>query len=225
MIAEDHKMFREAIVERISEASTRIEIVGLASNGLELLELLNHSTTDIILLDISMPHMDGWQVLDRIKEDFTGIKTIIFSAEFDSAHVTQAILAGASAYIDKCSGDHNEIIAAIESVSEHGYYFNDIVSQEIILALKKNKQILPLDDEPSFSEREKEVIKQICDGKQVKEIATALHISGSTVKFHKNNVFRKTDSNTNVDLLRYAIRHGIYNVFLHGNDEPPKRVG
>jgi DNA-binding NarL/FixJ family response regulator len=213
MIAEDHKMFREAILTRISEASSRISIIGAAENGVELLEALKIDAPDIILLDLIMPEMDGWKVLQILKTDFPHVKAIIFSGEFEPAHVSHAILAGAAAFIDKWKGDERDIIAAIESVYDFGYYFNDKVSQEIIVALKKQKQIPPLLEDQYFSDREREIIDMICEGKQIKEIAVSLNLSQGTVKFHKGNIYKKTESNTNLDLLKYAISQGVYNVF------------
>ena len=213
MIAEDHKMFREVIAKSISEASSRIKVIATAENGIELMDAIKKNTPDIVLLDIYMPEMNGWKVLEILKVDFPSVKTIMFSGEFDNAHVAHTVLGGARAFLDKWKSDENDIIAAIESVYEHGYYFNDVASREIVISLKNSKQIPPLDEDPQFSEREKDVIELICEGKQIKEIAADLNISNGTVKYHKGNVFKKTDSNTNMDLLKYAISRGIFNVF------------
>lgn len=213
MIAEDHKMFREVISERITAVSSNIKVIGAVENGVQLLNAIKGNIPDIVLLDLIMPEMDGWEVMKILKREFSEIKTIIFSGEFQPSHVCHAILAGASAFIDKWKGDEREIVAAIENVYEFGYYFNDRVSQEIIIALKKQGQISNLVGDQSFSDREREIISQICEGNQIKEIAASLNLSHGTIKFHKGNIYKKTESNTNLDLLKYAISHGIYNVF------------
>lgn len=214
MIAEDHKIFRDAICNLIAESSSRIEIIGVAENGVKLLELVSKYLPDIVLLDVYMPEMGGWEVLEIFRDRYPTIKTIMFSGEFDKVHVTHAILKGASAYIDKRKGDQDEIIAAIESVYDYGYYFNDLVAQEIVISLRRGKPISFSEETNKFSERELSVIEMICDGMQVKEIAASLNLSGGTIKFHKGNVFKKTESKTNMDLLKYAISKGIYNVIL-----------
>lgn len=212
MIAEDHKIFREAINDYIEESVSYVKILGVAENGIELLNLVRKNVPDVVLLDIYMPEMSGWEVLEVFREKHPTIKTIMFSGEFDNAHVTRAILKGAAAYIDKRKGDLDEIIAAVESVYRYGYFFNDIVAQEIVLTLRKGKQNPIIEEASKFSDRELAVIEMICDGMQVKEIAASLKLSGGTIKFHKSNVFRKTESRTNMDLLKYAITRGIYNI-------------
>ena len=214
MIAEDHKMFRETIVKTITETAPHVDVMGAAADGLELLELVKDRLPDIVLLDIKMPEMDGWEVLKVFKERYPSIKTIMFSGDFDKLNVASAILVGARAFIDKWKGDHLEIIAAVESVYYHGYYFNDLVAREVVLSLKKNKNQLPIfENDTNFSEREIEIIRLICEGKQVKEMADHLNIASSTVKYHKGNVFKKTETESNLELLKYAITRGIYNVF------------
>ncbi|PBQ34033.1 hypothetical protein CNR22_20370 [Sphingobacteriaceae bacterium] len=217
MVAEDHKLVRELLFKEIPLYSDRVEMVGAAKNGIELLQLLKEHIPDIILLDIYMPEMDGWKVLKVLQTDYPNIKTIMLSSEFDTLTVKEAILKGARAYIDKLDGTMEEIVAAIDSVSEDGFYFNDLIAQEIIIKLRSGKDISSLEGE-SFSDREVEIMRMICDGMQVKEIAHSMNISAGTVKYHKANVFRKTESKTNMDLLKYAIRKGIFN----NNIQQPK---
>lgn len=212
MIAEDHKMFREVIAERISVASNRINIIGVAANGKELLDLIALTPPQIVLLDLNMPEMDGWTVLDFLKKNYPTIKIIIFSGEYSEFRVADAILNGASAFLDKWNSDENNLITAIESVFENGYYFDDFASQEIIIAMNAKKQISFLIDDQKFSETHIKIIQLICEGMQIKEISARLNISDSTVKYHKSNVFKKTESNTNLDILKYAVGKGIFNV-------------
>ncbi|KAK6022948.1 sporulation initiation phosphotransferase F domain protein [Ostertagia ostertagi] len=112
-------------VTKIPLYSDRVEMIGAAKNGIELLQLLTEHIPDIILLDIYMPEMDGWKVL-KLKE---------------------AILKGARAYIDKLDGSMDEIVEAINSVSDDGFYFNDLIAQEIIIKLRSGKDISSLEDE------------------------------------------------------------------------------
>ena len=221
MIAEDHKIFRETLKTSLPETSPRIKVIGASENGKELLEAINKNTPDVLLLDIYMPEMTGWEVLKILKAQYSEIKVVMFSGEFDQSTVGQAILSGAHAFIDKWKADQDEVIAAIESVYDYGYYFNDIVSQEIIIALKTK---VPMVDQ-RFSEREKEVMNLICQGKQVKEIAESLHISPSTVKRHKESVYKKTVSETKMDLLKYAISRGIYNIDKTTSNPYDKKEG
>lgn len=218
MVAEDQKMYREVIKEKIESTSSRIKVIGSAENGKELLSLVKVRPPDIVLLDIYMPEMNGWEALRVLRKNFPEIKIVMFSGEFNQAHVKLAVLEGASAYVDKWKSDETHLIAAIESVYEYGYYFNDLVAAEVVKEIGKNKDVVLAND---FSVREIEVIDLICDGMQVKEIAAKLNISNSTVKYHKGSVFKKTKSKTNLDLLKYAIRKGIFNVFTEFNKNPP----
>lgn len=210
MIAEDHKLMRETLYREISEDAPNIEIIGVAENGQELLKLVRQSEPDVILLDIFMPLMSGLEVLAVLKKEYPAIRSIIFSSDYSDFAVGTAVLMGAAAYLDKVNSGTEAILAAIEAVHNFGYYFNHIAAKEIIKALEKDKKIYYLIEDKKFSEREIEVIRAICMDKQVKEIAAELGVSNGAIKYHKGNLFKKTESDATVDLVMYAVRHGIY---------------
>lgn len=185
-----------------------LEIVGEASNGKELLELLKSTETDIVLLDIEMPIMNGVEALEVINKRFAEIKVVMLSMHAGAVFVSELMARGARAYLPK-NCDADTFFEALHIVHNEGYYFDKSVSQAMLRGLQREKAINPLLDELSLSDREVEILKEICDGKTNKQIAELLKISASTVDFHRGNIYKKTKSKNITDLLKYAIKNGI----------------
>jgi DNA-binding NarL/FixJ family response regulator len=212
MIAEDHPVMLKALATNISECSQKVNVIGLAKNGAVLMDLVKKRLPDMVILDIEMPIMDGFEVLELFKRDYPSIKTIIYSNTYSDYNVARAVLNGAAAYINKMSGDIDELINTIEKVREFGYHFNAKVAKELILMLHEQKKIYYLIENEKITEREIELLRLICAGKQIKQIAADMGISRGMVKLHKGNLLEKTESQTTVDLIIYAIRQGIFNL-------------
>lgn len=206
MIADDHEMFREMLVKELVENS--IDVVGQADNGQILIDLISEKQPDIVLLDLRMPVLDGHEVLKILAKDFPNIRTIVISNDYTDYYVANVIINGAYAYIKK-SSKVSEVLDAIHSVHKDGYYFNDVISKEIIKELNSDKKIYYLIQDKKFSEREIEVIQELCKDITVGQVAANLNITENTVQYHKNNIKKKTDSETIISLVRYAIRQGI----------------
>jgi two-component system, NarL family, response regulator, fimbrial Z protein, FimZ len=211
MIAEDHVMTRKGLERDFKEHSNRVKVIGSVENGLELLELVQKEVPDFVLLDLTMPLMGGLEILKKFKQDYPSIKSIIYSSDYTEYLVAQTVLLGAAAYIDKLRGNLEEIIKTIDNICAHGYYFTELAALEIIKSLDRQKKIFFLIENQKFSEREIEIIKQICLNKQVKQIANDLNISRGAVKYHKSKLFEKTESEATVELVTYAIQQGIFN--------------
>lgn len=215
IIAEDHQIFRAKLVEFLNTDS--IEVIGEAPNGQVLIELVKAAQPDVVLLDLEMPVKTGHEVLEVFSKEFTGIKTIIFTYDDASYSIASAVLNGACGYLRKDIGPE-EVIKAVEAVYRDGYYFNEHMSQYILSELHNRKKLYIFIGDQKFSERELEVIKLLCAEVPAERIADRLNITKNGVLWHKKRLFKKTQSNNIVSLVKYAILHGIINV----KKPPPK---
>ena|SRR6218665_2571454 len=207
MIAEDHTSARQAYAA-ILGAEPNIRVSGQAGNGLELLKLMEKSRPDIVITDLDMPVMSGSQLIDVIRARFPEVRTIVLSMHNEAEYISQLILNGANAYVPK-SSDIEELILAINRVQEEGFYFSKVVSKIIVSnAIKKRDHAGPL-KQLALSAREQDVLRLLCDEKTNKQIAESLNISLSTVDFHRQGIYKKTQASSVIGLVKYAIKNGL----------------
>jgi DNA-binding NarL/FixJ family response regulator len=208
MLADDHNLARQGFRAYLETGESEFRVLGEASNGVELLQLIKQSTPDIVLLDLEMPFMNGIETLGVLSEEYPSVKVIILSSHYNEFLMAELMIAGASGYLPKnCFGD--ELFETIRKVYDEGYFFNGSVSRQVVSTLISDRKIQYLISENILSKREIEVLQQVCSEKQAKEIAAILNISESTVEFHKRNLYTKTQSDSIVGLVKYAIRKGI----------------
>jgi len=208
IIADDHRLFRQGL-KSLLEARSDLEVVGEAADGLQLLDLLNQSPPDIILLDISMPNLRGIEAVHEIKRSYPRVKILILTMHKDKQYLEQAISAGARGYLLKEDTD-TELFTAIEKIRRGRIYVSPNLLEELT-----EDWVLTLHDESNASlkieqltVREKEVLKLIAEGKGNKEIADLLFISTRTVERHRANIMQKLDAKKTADLVRHAIQRG-----------------
>lgn len=202
MVAEDQAILRSAIVSCLSSFN-EFNVVAQATNGKELIEHLKKRTPDVILMDLQMPVMDGWEALDIIKLRFTGSKVLILSAQDELAVMINAREKGAKGFISK-NATIEDIKRGILEVHSNRLCFDKKVND----AIKNGYQ--PAKNNNLFSERETQVMKEVCNGLSNNLISEKLYISTSTVDFHKQNIYKKTKSKNVIDLLRFAIKNKMF---------------
>lgn len=181
-------------------------ITAEATAGNRMLELLSTVQADLLLIDMMMPEMDGYELALLVREKYPEIKILALSMNSDGASVDKMI-AGAriNGYILKTS-DKNELITAIESIASGCDYY----SEEILEELKGYHKIKKQNTVTNLTIRELEVIRCILDGMTNKQIAQALYISEYTVESHRKNIFRKTDTHTALSLAEYVRAHKLF---------------
>lgn len=206
MLAEDHQVFRDGLTTVLRENG--INVIGAAPNGKILIDMINENLPDIVILDLRMPVMNGHEVLKVFVKQFPSIRTIVLSSDYQPFFVAGVILDGARAYLRKNS-DPLEIIKAIQSVHTDGFYFNDVVSKDILEQLRSEKKLYYIIGNEKFSEREIEVLRELCSGLTDEQVADKLNISPYTVNFHKRQLFRKTECKNVALLAQYAVRQGM----------------
>ncbi|MFT6102981.1 MAG: two-component system nitrate/nitrite response regulator NarL [Granulosicoccus sp.] len=198
MLVDDHPLFREGIASRLNMHED-IDIIAEAENGKQLLEKLEDTRPDIVMMDISMPEINGMDALEIVKEKFPEIRVIMLSMHDDKEYIVSVIRSGAEGYLLKdISGE--EMIAAIHKVHEGGKYFSGEVAQILV-------QENTADAGDILTTREQLVLRLISHGNNNKSIASQLDISVRTVETHNRNIKQKLLIDTTSGLVRYAIEH------------------
>jgi DNA-binding NarL/FixJ family response regulator len=207
VIADDHVLIREGI-KKLLELEESLEILGLASDGNEAIELVKTLKPDVILLDINMPHLSGIEALKIIKSDFPSTKVIMLTIHEDAEYLIETVNIGAEGYVLK-DADVSSLVKAILKVNGGDIYIHPTLSGILIKEYKKKDQRQEEINNSSLTRREYEVIKLISKGYNNKEIATELFISEKTVKNHVSNIFKKIKVTDRTQAALYAIKNNI----------------
>ena len=208
-IADDQPLFRRAFVLLLRDMPD-VQVMFDSANGEELLTGLKGNEVDIVLLDLEMPVMDGVEALRRTREEHPQVKVIVLSTHDDERSIIRMMELGANGYVLK-TAEPDELENAIRSVKDSGYFFNDIVSREMLQGLVKKAKVRPVFNEVDpLTERELEVLRAICQEMTTTEIAGKLFLSPRTVEFHRNNILLKTGARNVAGLVVYALTKGLY---------------
>lgn len=207
-IADDHALFRAGVKTSLSSRKD-IQMIAEAENGMQLLNLLKHIKPDVILLDIQMPIMDGLTTLPEIKKLYPDVKVIMLSMHNDHSVISKMMEIGANSYLTKDS-DSEMIYQAIKTCHEQEFFFNDLTNKALLNGLRMKKVT---DSQPDYdvplTEKEKTVLKLMCEEKSTREIATAVDLSPRTVEAIRDKLKTKTGSKSLAGLIMYAVKAGI----------------
>lgn len=201
LISDDHKIMRDGLNALIKSQSD-MEVVGEAKNGQEALNLTAEKQPDVIIMDVTMPDMNGIEATRQIAGSNKSIKIIGLSMHSDKRFVIEMLKAGASGYILKdCAFD--ELIDAIHTVIKNKNYLSSELAGTVLDDFIREPQ------SSNLSARENEILKLIAEGLSTKEIALSIYVSTKTVETHRRNIMKKLDTNSIADLTRIAIRKGL----------------
>jgi DNA-binding NarL/FixJ family response regulator len=206
-LADDHQLFRNGL-KILLESYEEFIVVAEASNGSELLKALENSPADIVLMDISMPEMDGAEATLKLVTRAPQTRVIALSMYGEEEYYYKMIDAGAKGFILKDS-DIAEVHDAITTVSKGGNYFSQDLLYHVISRIKNREQEVK---SSGLSRREKEILIKICEGLSNHEIADALFISKRTVDKHRANLLAKTGSKNTASLILYAIKNRLIEI-------------
>lgn len=212
-IAEDHEILRESMSDLLNSESI-FEVKIKAANGKELFDAMQSTPVDIVLLDLDMPVMSGYEAIVKIKRSYPKIKVLILSLHDSCLFVAKLLSKGANGYLPK-GGTFMELCEAIIHLQEHEYFITELVTKVLI---ERSKSNLPygfrnLKGE-QLSNREVEVLKLICGQLTGVEIAERLSLSARTVESHRNNILSKAGIKNSLGLVEYAIKAGYYEIEL-----------
>jgi DNA-binding NarL/FixJ family response regulator len=202
IVADDHVIFRQGLL-KLLQSLQHIVVAGEAGTGRETVTLITRKKPDIAILDISMPELDGFGILEHIKSQGIQTRVIFLTMYRDALIAKKALQAGVSGYVLKDNA-FEDLLYAIKTVSAGGTFISPSVSKSILGSPAdegREQQVLTL--------RECEVLRLIASGLTNRQIADRLFISVKTVETHRSNIMQKLDVHTIADLVRYAIKTGL----------------
>ena len=214
LVVDDHAILRDGI-RSLLESQEDIIVVGEAENGADAIEIVRKVLPDIVLMDISMPCMNGLEATRSIKEQSPQVKVLILTQHDNREYIGPALQAGAAGYVLKRSG-RREMLNALRQVYEQGTYLTSNIARQVLQDYSR-EGFNHKGEEKHLTEREHQVLKLIVDGKSNKEIALELGISPKTVSVHRTNVMTKFDVQNTVELIRYAISNHLAGMEITGS--------
>jgi DNA-binding NarL/FixJ family response regulator len=207
LLADDHGIIRQGL-RSLLEKQTDIEVVGEAADGRKAVALVQELAPDIVIMDITMPNLNGVDATRQITAAFPGIKVIALSIHSNKRFVADMLKAGASGYILKeCLFD--ELIQSIQMVAGGNIYLSPRITGVIVDDYVDRLSPPRQPQQPTLTEREHKVLKMIAEGKSIKQIALALHLSVKTVELNRRQIMQKLNVQSIADLIKYAIREGL----------------
>lgn len=212
-IADDHDLFRAGIAKILHEYS-QFEVILEASNGKILLDKIETSLylPDIVLLDIRMPEMDGFETATGLINNFPSIKIVVLSMHDSARHIIRMIELGAHGYLFK-NAHPDDVIESIKLVLENDYYFNDKINSLLQKVIRyKGSNSRDLDIPVAISPRELQVLELICKEHTNNEIAELLFLSARTIEGHRKNLVSKLGVRNIAGLVVYALKHELVTI-------------
>jgi DNA-binding NarL/FixJ family response regulator len=201
LIADDHGVVRSGL-RLLLDRQADIEVVAEAEDGVEALEKVVATKPDVAILDVAMPRMTGLQATHEIKKQAPDTQVLILSMHDDERYLYEALRAGASGYVLKAAAGE-DLLDAVRAAARGEPFLTPAAQQALI------RDFLARGEQPELTPREQEVVKLIAEAHTNREIAGILHLSEKTVESHRANVLQKLGMRDRVELVRYAIRHGL----------------
>ena len=214
-ITDDHTLFRKSLGMLVN-SFTDMQVVLEAGNGSELLDKLQNTPADVLLLDLQMPEMDGFETAKRIKQRHPDMKVLILTLMSETDIIDRVIKMGVNGYFTK-NTPPQELENAIWNLSNDGFYFEDSLSTVINKILNDLEKETVTEDPINFTERELEIIKFTAEGFKAREIAEALFISPKTVNNHKQNIQNKYEFESMMTAILYCLNNRLIDVDLNSS--------
>ena len=204
LLADDHTLVLDGFRKLLEE---HCEIVGGVEDGRALIDAAERLDPDLVIADISMPHLNGIDAARQLRKRVPKAKLIFVTMHADPAYVSEAFKAGASGYLLKRSAG-SELIQAIHAVMQGHFYLTPLITKHVLESVLTGSSP-PQVDRPQLTSRQRQVLQLVAEGRTVKEIAGALNVSPKTVEFHKTQIMDHLDLHTTADLTKYALSHGL----------------
>jgi two-component system response regulator NreC len=208
LLSDDHNILRDGM-RLLLERQAGFVVVGEASDGRETLDLVQNHQPDVVVMDIAMPNMNGIEATRRITEKHPRMSVVILSMHYDESYVIRSLKAGARAYLLK-DALKSELIAAIHAVTEGRSFFSPkisrILQEDYVQALGRKGAD---DSYDLLTDREREILQLVAEGKTNKEIANTLGLSLYTVDTHRTHILQKLNLHSVPEVILYAVRKGI----------------
>lgn len=204
LLADDHALVLEGFKKLLEE---HCQVVGCVEDGRSLLEAAKRLRPDIVVLDISMPQLNGLDAARRLRKIVPQARMIFVTVHADPDYVNQAFKAGASAYLLKRSAG-SELSLAIEAVKNGNYYVTSLIAKNLVQsAISETEPTIGRQDH--LPVRQREILQLVAEGLTLKEIASTLGLSPKTVEYHKSKLMEQLGIHTTAELTKYALAHGL----------------
>jgi DNA-binding NarL/FixJ family response regulator len=208
LLADDHAVLRDGL-KVLLQAQADIRVVGLAADGREAVATAAQLQPDVVVMDISMPDMNGVEAARRICAARPQTRVVMLSMHADAEHVYRALEAGATGYLLKNSAG-SELVAAVRAVHAGRRYLTGQINDMVIAGYVGDKRAeSPLD---SLSKRERDILQLLVDGRSNREAAELLHISVKTVETYRSRMLQKLGISNMAELMKFALTHGLTQV-------------
>jgi len=204
VLADDHTLVLDGLRRILEE---ECEVVGTAEDGRILLNMVQEHNPDVVVLDISMPQLNGLDAARQLHKMLPACKIIFLTMHADPSYAKEAFQIGASGYLLKRSAA-TELLLAIQAVLKDQFYVTPIITKEVLLPLCGESDRAP-ENQHLLTPRQREVLQLVAEGKAVKDIANILNVSIKTVEFHKTKIMRELNLHSTVELTKYAVAHGL----------------
>jgi DNA-binding NarL/FixJ family response regulator len=207
LLADDHRMVAEGLKSLLSD---EFELVGVVEDGHALIEAARKLRPDVIVADITMPHLNGIDALVRLKRDGIQVPVIFLTMHTEVVYARRALEGGAAGFVLKHSAPA-ELITAIRAALDGKTYVSPAVAGDVLRVINRKPEKA---DDPvaSLTPRQREILQLLTEGRSAKEIGDTLAISARTVEFHKYQVMEKLNLHTNAELVHFSLKHGIADI-------------
>lgn len=207
LIADDHAVARAGLKDLLSRRPGWT-VCGEAATGREALTLAEQCHPDIVVMDITMPELNGLEATRRIRRVLPATEVVVLSLHYSDELVREVVNAGARAYVLK-SDASKDLVSAVKSLSDHRPYFTSSAGEVLVKGLVDPNSLenTPISTHKALTSREREIVQLLAEGKSSKEVAGALDISIKTAETHRSNVMRKLGMHTVSELVRFAVKH------------------
>ncbi len=207
LLADDHKITRQGLRSLLDE-NDDMEVLAEAENGRDAIELARKLNPDVIIMDVSMPDLNGVEATRQIIQDNHDVRVIALSMHSDTLFVSEMLKSGASGYLLKdCA--FQELEQAIRTVTDGKAYLSPSISGVVVEDYLHRLSKADMSTSEVLTDREREVLQLIAEGQSTKQVALKLHISAKTVETHRRQIMNKLDMHTVAELTKYAIRKGL----------------
>lgn len=212
ILVDDHQVIREGL-KMLLNAHGGIEVVGEADSGRKVIAMLQRVVPDVIVMDVSMPELNGIDATARIRKEYPDVRILALSMHMDRRFVEGMLKAGASGYLVKdCAA--TELVSAIEFVITGDIYLSPKIAGKVVKSYLEQPSARAMSGTDTLTSREREILQLIAEGNDSKQIAFELCLSPKTVETHRRNIMEKLNIHNVAKLTKFAIKEGITNLEL-----------